>query len=184
MARTRKVRKSSLKRKIKINIDWNSADSGFSSLYNNKVLEFVINNIKDGYNLIQTQEDKPFFCQGPSVMYLQAIKVPSWPQPLEWDKTKDSKKPFIQCSVFNDWIKISPCDIGNKSKIFVKFKSNPFIGGFATYLMSIFSGYITIDKHREFVKAVKQTFKNKPIYIHNQDVDWFHMKEYIRSLKP
>ncbi len=177
MAKTRKVKKSSSNRKIKINIDWDSSDNGFSSLYNSKVLDFVIKNIKDGYNLIQTQEDKPFLCNGKSIMYLQAIKVKSWSQNPDWNKINDKNK-FIKCKIFNDWIKTSPCDIGNKSKMFVKLKSNSFIGGLATYLISMFSGYINIDKHKEFVKAMKQTFKNKSIIIHNQDVDWFHMKEY------
>ena len=140
-----------------------------------------VNNIKEGYNLIQTQENKPFYCQGTTIMSLQAIKVSSWPQTIEWDKMRDKKQAFIQCKVFNDWIKISPCSIGNKSKIFVRLKSNPHIGGFATYLMGIFAGYITESKHKEFVNAVKLTFKEKPIYIHNQDVDWFHMKEYKKE---
>ena len=180
MKKTRKVRKSSSNRKIQIEIDWDTNDNGFSSLYNNKVLDFVLKNIKDGYNLIQTQDNKPFLCNGKSIMYLQAIKVKSWPQEdIEWNKMKDNNKEFIECKSFNDWIKTSPCNIGNKSKMFARLKSNPFIGGFATYLICIFSGYITINKHKEFVKAMKKTFKNKPIIIHNQDVDWFHMKEYI-----
>ena len=180
MAKTRKVIKSKKpkpdNRKIKISIDWDSKDNGYSSLNNKKVLQFIIDNIKEGYNLVQTQPDKPFICNGKTILYLQAIKIKSWPQTPEWEKTDN----YIKCKTFNDWIKISPCDIGHKAKIFVKLKSNPYIAGFATYLMSIFSGYITPDKHKEFVKAAKLIFKNKPVYIHNQDVDWFHMKEHIK----
>ena len=176
MAKTNKTKKlSKNNRKIKVDIDWNSADNGYSALYSDKVFKFVMKNINDGYNLIQTQENKPFHCNGKSVLYLQAVKVKSWAQTPEWEKTKD----YIKCEKYNDWIKTTPCKIGTTAKVFVTLKSNPYIAGFSMYLINIFSGHITLDKHKEFVKAIQKTFRNKPIRIHNQDVDWFHMKEYI-----
>ena len=29
----------------------------------------------------------------------------------------------------------------------------------------------------EFVQALQKTFKKRPIRVHNEDVDWFHLKE-------
>ena len=147
---------------------------------NNRVLRFLMNSIKNGYNLIQTQPKKPFYCKGKTTLYLQAVKVKSWPVTPNWDR--HGKKDYIKCMTFKNWIKISPCTKGRKNaKIMIKLKSNRFVGGFATYLLSIFSGYITLNKHKEFVKAIQQAFKHKPAYIHNQDVDWFHIKEYIKQ---
>ncbi len=64
------------------------------------------------------------------------------------------------------------------NKIFIKLRSNPLIGGLTTYLMAIQLGIINEKKHKSFVKALQYTFGNKDIYIHNTDVDWFHLKEY------
>ena len=176
--KTRKIKKHV--KKINIHIDWDSKDNGYSSLNNNRVLRFMMNSIKNGYNLIQTQPKKPFYCKGKTTLYLQAVKVKSWPVTPNWDW--HGKKDYIKCITLKNWIKISPCTKGSKNaKVMVKLKSNPSVGGFATYLMSIFSGYITLNKHKEFVKAIQQVFKHKPAYIHNQDVDWFHIKEYIKQ---
>ena len=54
--KTRKIKKHV--KKINIHIDWDSKDNGYSSLNNNRVLRFMMNSIKKGYNLIQTQPKK------------------------------------------------------------------------------------------------------------------------------
>ena len=66
-----------------------------------------------------------------------------------------------------------------QAKIFAKLKSNEYIGGFATYLWQVFSGEIDQKKHKEFVRAMKMTLIRKPIFIHNEGVEWFYSKEKI-----
>ena len=76
------------------------------------------------------------------------------------------------------FIKISPCKIGTVNKVFVKLKSNKQIGGFATYLRALQFGIIDKEKHIQFITALQKTFGINPIRIHNEDVDWFHLKQY------
>jgi hypothetical protein len=169
-------------RKLKININWDSDDNGYAELNNNKVFRFVFNSIQDGYNLIQTQYKKPFYANGKTVLHLQAVKCKKWKLTPHWNENEvtHTNDTFLSCTNYVDWIKLSPCAIGrDRAKIFLKLKSNEKIAGFSTYLMGIFSGNITLDKHKIFVNAIKYTFKDKPIYIHNEDVDWFHLKEYF-----
>lgn len=168
-------------RKISISVDWNDTDGGYSSLYNQKVFNFLVSNVNKGYNLIQTQPNKTFHAKGKTKLHLQAIKVTKWPVPAQWNKSKASKSnPFLSCSSHNNWIKTSPCGQGKKrAKIFTKMKSNNYIGGFGVYLWRLFSGELDVDKHKIFVKALQKTFKDKPIMIHNTDVDRFHAKEKI-----
>ena len=45
--------------------------------------------------------------------------------------------------------------------------------------MRLFTGEIDEKTHIEFVKTIKKIFRDKPIIIHNEDVDWFHMKQSI-----
>tara|TARA_B100001027_G_scaffold205911_1_gene169087 strand:+ start:2463 stop:3041 length:579 start_codon:yes stop_codon:yes gene_type:complete len=176
--RTCKIGKKT--RCISIPINWNSQDSGFSDLKNEKVFKYLLNNLKEGYNLIQTQPDKSFYVNKKSTLFLQSIKFDSWPSALSWNKKNvSSKKIPLLCKSYNKWIKTTPCKKGkkNREKIFLKMKSNTYVGGFGVYLWRIFSGEINEEDHKIFVKALKDTFKNKPIYIHNTDVDWFHAKE-------
>ena len=65
----------------------------------------------------------------------------------------------------------------NNKKLFVRLKSNPYLGGLGSYLLSINLGLIDEKKHLKFVKTLKDTFQDKPIKIHNEDVTWFHLKE-------
>ena len=96
------------------------------------------------------------------------------------DKPKIDEKEYLDCYNYNEWIKTNPCGKGLKrNKLFAKLKSNTYIGGFGTYLWRMFSGEITPEKHKEFVKVLKKTFTNNPVFINNTDVDWFHIKEKI-----
>jgi|TARA_B110000285_G_C15132181_1_gene624408 hypothetical protein len=178
-----KTQKKKDNRKITIKVDWNSTDSGYSHLQNKKILLFLTNNINAGYNLIQTQPNTSFNSIGKTTLHLQAVKCKQWPLKVKWDdsdKDKEDEKTPLICTSYSDWIKVTPCGIGKKrQKIFLKFKSNEYIAGFGTYLWRLFSGEIDIKKHKHFVKAIKTTFKNKEIIIHNEDVSWFHMKELI-----
>ena len=170
-------------RKITIEINWDSPDGGLSDLKNERVFKFLTKNAAAGYNLIQTQKDTTFTAYGKTKMHLQAIKVHEWPIKLTWwknDKKKCGESGSIKCQSYNDWIKIPPCDKGMKrEKIFLKLKSNKYIAGFSTYLWRLFSGDIDEMTHKDFVKALKTTFKRKSIFIHNTDVAWFHAKEDV-----
>tara|TARA_B100000424_G_scaffold91232_2_gene68631 strand:+ start:2161 stop:2769 length:609 start_codon:yes stop_codon:yes gene_type:complete len=169
-------------RKISIPIDWNATDSGYSALQTQKVFDFLVSNVNKGYNLIQTQPGKVFHAKGKTVLHLQAIRVTKWPISAAWDLREASRKnPILSCASYNDWIKTPPCNTGAKrAKIFTKMKSNTYIGGFGVYLWRIFSGELDVKKHKVFVKALKKTFRDKPIMIHNTDVDWFHAKQELK----
>ena len=64
--------------------------------------------------------------------------------------------------------------------MFVKLKSNGAIGGFGCYLLALWSNHITREMHAEWVKQMRKTFGKKNIYCHNEDVDWFHVKEMTK----
>ena len=172
-------------RKLTITVDWNSYDNGYKDLCNERVLKFLTKNIGKGYNLIQTQPNKTFVVNKKTKIYLQCIKLKSWKRKTccKWkknDKPKIDEKEYLDCYNYNEWIKTTPCVKGLKrNKLFAKLKSNTYIGGFGTYLWRMFSGEITPEKHKEFVKVLKKTFTNNPVFIHNTDVDWFHIKEKI-----
>lgn len=169
--KTNKDHKRTLKKQISnklvVNIDFTKDDNGFQDLQQSKLVSFMYNNIKKGNNLIQTQNDKPFKVTERSKLYLQAVPVKKWNNYPSWKE--------IKCKTYNNFIKISPCTIGMNNKIFIKLRSNPLIGGLTTYLMAIQLGIINEKKHKSFVKALQYTFGNKDIYIHNTDVDWFHL---------
>ena len=52
------------------------------------------------------------------------------------------------------------------------------VAGFAIYLWNIVSGEITEAMHKEWVKELRSIVK-KEVVIHNEDVDWFHVKELV-----
>lgn len=172
-------------RKLNVEVDWNSADGGFTDLQNRRVFQFLTRNLGAGYNLIQTQPGTHFYAHGKTKLHLQAVKVKEWPRRLTWwsdDRKVDGDVGPLSCSSYNEWIKTPPCQVGSKrEKIFLKMKSNAFVGGFATYLWRMFSGEIDERKHKVFVKALKSTFKKKPIFINNEDVAWFHAKENVHE---
>ena len=172
-SRKKKKYRKTIKRsnnKISIEIDFTDSEFGYSDMLNKKLLNFVIDNMKKGRNLTQTQDNKPFFVYKKSKLHLQAVSVKSWKQYPSWNQ--------IQCKKYNDFIKTSPCKIGTNTKIFVKLKSNEYFGGFSTYIVALHLGIIDKKDHIEFVKSMKKTFKNNPVRVHNEDVDWFHLKQY------
>lgn len=168
-------------RKLSITVNWDAPDAGFADLRSKRVFRFLTKNLGAGYNLIQTQQGSHFFAHGKTNLRLQAIKVHEWPVKVKWwekDPRRMDEIDPLKCSSYNEWIKHSPCESGAKrEKIFLKLKSNKFVGGFATYLWRLFSGEIDEKDHKVFVQALKSTFKKKPIFIHNTDVSWFHAKE-------
>lgn len=155
--------------KISVDIDFTSLDFGYSDMLNKRLLNFVMENIKKGLNLIRTQDNKPFYVTKKTKLQLQAVSVKSWKQYPSWND--------IQCKKYNDFIKMTPCKIGTNTKVFVKLKSNEYFAGFSTYILAIHLGIIDKKKHIEFVKSMKKTFKHNPIRVHNEDVDWFHLKQ-------
>jgi len=149
--------------RISIPIDFDSTDSGYSSLQS--LFPFLLKQIQKGNNLIQTCQP---FTPHKTTLCLQAKRFSSWPVRPTWNE--------IKCKSHSDWLKISPCDIGKNKKMFIRYKSNSYVGGFGIYLLMMMAGEITLEKHKEFVKLL-QTFSN--IIIHNEEVDWFHLKEYV-----
>lgn len=168
--------------KITIQLNWNSKDYGYSNLKTQRVFNFLIKSLHNKQNLVQTQNNKPFnvHLNEPSKLYLQSIKLKKWKKTPKWNMNDNGKEIHLKCTEILDWLKGSPCDFGKKrKKLFVKYKSNIYIAGFGTYLMRIFTGDIDEKTHIKFVKTIKKIFRDKPIIIHNEDVDWFHMKQSI-----
>lgn len=163
--------------KLTIDIDFSAKDGGFSTLRSNKVFSFLRKSIKKGNNLIQTVPGKPFYANKKTKLYLQAIPFSNFTLTPEWNK--------VLCKSHGKWLKSSPCKIGTRKKVFVKYKGynlkskGHFLNqssGFASYLYQILRGEIDEKKHIKFANILRKTMKNDPIVIHNMDVNWFHLK--------
>ena len=151
--------------RISIPIDFDSPDAGYASLQS--LFPFLLKQLQKGNSLLQTYQP---FTTHKTKLCLQAKRVTSWPVDLKWSD--------IKCKANSDWLKVSPCEIGNDhKKIFVKYRSTPYVGGFGVYLLMMMAGEITLEKHKEFVKLLQKTFSK--VIIHNEEVDWFHLKEYV-----
>ncbi len=148
-----------------IDIDWDSDDAGYSVLKGKKMAHYVFKNLAAGNNMIQTV--KPFSVHK-TTLHLRAKRVKTWMEYPEWDK--------IGCKPDNEWIQSTPCSIGQNRKMFVKYKSNEYVAGFAVYLLMILSGEITLEMHKQFVKIMQRTMDH--VIIHNEDVHWFHLKQF------
>jgi hypothetical protein len=149
---------------IAIPIDFDSPDAGYASL--KSLFPFLLKQIQKGNNLIQNYQP---FTTHKTIIVLQAIRFTARPLRPTWNE--------IKCKSRSDWLKVSPCDIGTKKKIFVKYKSNNHVAGFGVYLLMMMAGEITLEKHKEIVKLLQKTLSN--VIIHNEEVDWFHLKEYV-----
>ena len=145
-----------------LDIDWDAPDGGYSILRSKRVIHYVLKNIKDGNNLIQTCRP---FTPHKTKMYLKAKSFNTWQSP-EWSN--------IKCAPVNQWMKTTPCTVGTHNKLFIKYKSNEYAAGFAIYLLMIMTGEVTEKMHLEFVHAMQ---KMDHCIIHNEDVDWFHLKQ-------
>ena len=174
---SRKTIKKLHNNKITIDIDFSSGDGGFSVLRSDKVMQYLLKNIKKGRNLIQTVPGKPFYAYKKTKLHLQAIKYDDYSMRPGWKE--------VLCKSHGKWLKSSPCKIGIRNKVFVKYKgvengnSTRFLnkgGGFASYLNAIYKGEIDEQKHMKFANLLKKTMKKEPIVVHNMDVDWFHLK--------
>jgi hypothetical protein len=147
-----------------IDIDWDAPDGGYSVLRSKRMAKFVFKSLEKGNNLIQTR--KPFTTHK-TKLCLRSKRFTSWPKTPTWDE--------IKCVDKGDWLKSTPCEIGKNKKMFVKYKSNEYAAGFAIYLLMVITGEITVKQHLEFLKVMKKTMNL--VTIHNEDVDWFHLKE-------
>lgn len=154
--------------KLTIDLNFDSDDGGFSVLSSDKVKKFLLNSIKNGKNLIQTVPGKNFYTDKPTKLKLQAIKHTEFKMTPSWDE--------VECEVKDDWIKSSPCKVGTKDKVFVKYESNKNVAGFGVYLLRILMGDIDKEKHKVFADILKDTMKDTPVMIDNRDVQWFHLK--------
>jgi len=152
---------------IYIPIDFDADDAGYSVLKSKRVVHFLLDSIRQGNNLIQTY--KPFTLHK-TALCLRSKPFKNWMNRPSWEE--------IQCDSASSWIKQTPCKIGKNNKVFVKYRSNENVAGFAIYLWNILSGEITEDMHKEWVKELRSIIK-KEVIIHNEDVDWFHVKELI-----
>ena len=43
--------------------------------------------------------------------------------------------------------------------------------------MGLHLGLIDETSHKQFVSALQKTFKKNNVRVHNEDVDWFHLKK-------
>ena len=173
--KTKRIKQKKTKKKYKsspflsIPIHLNSNDNGYSDLLHPRLLSYIYSQSKKGNNLIQTQFNKPFYSHEKSTLHLVAKSVKSWNQYPKWHE--------IQCTTRNSFIKSSPCSIGSNIKLFVKLKSNIQYAGLGIYIYALHKGIISKQQHKSFVKYLQKTFDKKPIRIHNEDVDWFHVKQ-------
>lgn len=166
------TKKNKNNNKINISIDWNSNDKGYSVLTNKRVKKFLFENLKNGNNLIQTQHNKPFSVKGKTILHLQAVPFSNWKVKPKWNE--------IKCSVSSSWLKVAPCFKGKRTnKMFIKYESNEHVAGLSIYLLHLLSGEVTLDDHKLFVKTLKSVMKNNLVQIHNEDVHWFHLKQYM-----
>jgi hypothetical protein len=154
---------------IYIPIDFDADDAGYSVLKSKRVVHFLLDSIRQGNNLIQTY--KPFTLHK-TALCLRSKPFKNWPTRPSWEE--------IQCDSASSWIKRTPCTIGKNNKLFVKYKSNEMVAGFAIYLWMIVSGEITEAMHKEWVRELRSVIKTEAI-IHNEDVDWFHVKEINKN---
>ena len=153
------------KNKLTISIDWTTEDAGYSVLTSKKMIEFALNN---KHNLIQTY--KPFKMDK-TKLYLKAVKVDAWPSKKTWKS--------IECKEINSWIKTTPCVIGKNIVLLVKLKGNKTHAGLGSYIHALVTGKITEEKHKIFVKELMILMKDRDVIIHNEDVDWFHLKTVL-----
>jgi hypothetical protein len=174
---SRKTIKKMPNNKLTVDIDFTSSDGGFNILRSDKVMQYLIKSIKKGRNLIQTVPGKPFYAYKKTKLHLQAIKYDNYSMRPEWKE--------VLCKSRGKWLKSSPCKIGTRNKVFVKYKgvkngnSTHFLNkgaGFAAYFSAILEGDIDEKKHMKFVNVLRKTMKKEPIVVHNMDVDWFHLK--------
>lgn len=152
------------KNKLTISIDWTADDAGYSVLTSKKMVEFALNN----HNMIQTY--KPF-TMSKTKLYLKAVSIDAWPKKPTWKS--------IECKEINTWIKTTPCDIGKNIKMFVKLKGTKTHAGLGSYIHALVTGKITEEKHKIFVKELMVLMKDREIIIHNEDIDWFHLKSIV-----
>ena len=152
---------------ISIPIDFDSEDAGYSVLKSKRMVHFLLDSVRSGNNLIQTY--RPFTLHKTSLC-LRSKPFNDWSNRLTWEE--------IQCEAPSSWIKKTPCKIGKNNKLFAKYKSNEMVAGFGIYLWNIVSGEITETMHKEWVQALRSVIK-KEVIIHNEDVDWFHVKELV-----
>ncbi len=153
------------KNKLTITIDWTAEDAGYSVLISKKMVDFAL---KNKHNLIQTYKS---FTLGKTKLYLKAVSVDTWPNKPAWKS--------IECNEINTWIKTTPCVIGKNIKMFVKLKGNAKHAGLGSYIHALVTGKITKKNHTIFVKELMVLMKDREIIIHNEDVDWFHLKSIV-----
>jgi hypothetical protein len=154
-------------KQISIAIDFDAEDGGYSVLKSKRMVNFLLDSVRQGNNLIQTY--KPFTMHQ-TRLCLRSKSYKEWPQRPTWEELK--------CESSSDWIKGTPCTIGKNNIVFVKYKSNDTVAGFGMYLWMIVSGEITEAMHKEWVSALKKVIQKEAI-IHNEEVDWFHTKEIV-----
>ena len=162
------LKKTQLKTKITIPINFSSSDYGFSDLRTKKVFNFLLSNLKAGNNLINSQINTYITFNGKNQLKLQAQKHKNWKFADTWTN--------IKCKEINERIKTSPCSIGSsRDKIFYKLESNEKIAGFALYLMAVNMNLISLEDHKEFIMNCKKLFKKQQVYSENTDVQWLHL---------
>jgi len=166
------TKKQNNKNYLILDINFNSKDRGYHILKSDKVKQFLLSNVKKGNNLIQTIPDTYFYLYKKTTLSLRAIPYYHWIKPnLKWND--------IYCDIKDKNIKGTPCQLHNThKKIFYKLKSNTKIAGFGIYLYHLIHNKITLKQHINFINHLKKIMNKDKVYIHNQEVDWFHIKSF------
>jgi hypothetical protein len=172
-----------MSRRFTLVVNWSDADGGYTAFQDPALKRYVHRNLLKGRNLIATDPRKtPFRVDGkrPASVYLYASSCPTYKRCQRWKE--------ILCTEHGarGWLKSAPCWFKggqSRKKLFVHQKSNACVGGFGTYLVALWSGSITRAKHLEWVQVMRKTFGNRPVYCHNEDVDWFHVKEHTGTME-
>ena len=165
-------------RSFALDVDWTANDGDYAAFTDKRLRSWLYANLLRDRNLVATDPRAPSFrVDRKGTLHLRAktyktYKVrPTWRQVL--CTPCGTKK--------NPWIKATPCwlsDGQSRKKLFVRLKSNGTIGGFGCYLLALWSGKVTREGHAEWVKQMRRTFGKKEVYCHNEDVHWFHVKEW------
>lgn len=156
---------------LAISIDWSAPDGGYSALMVPAVRAWLLTNLLAGRNLVQTAPGTTFAAAGPCTMSLTAKEYAAWPLRPRWDE--------LHCQPRGAWVRASPCTHpgGAPVRLFVRVHGTTFAAGFASYLLRLLMGDITAADHAFLARTMREALgPATPLIIHNEEVDWFHMK--------
>ena len=168
-------------RSFALDVDWTAKDGDYAAFTDERLKRWLYANLLRDRNLIATDpKAPPFRVDRKGTLHLRAKACKTYKLHPTWrgvlcKPCGTKKKP---------WIKAAPCWFPSgrsRKKLFVRLKSNSAIGGFGCYLLALWSGKVTREGHAEWVKQMRRTFGTKDVFCHNEDVHWFHVKEWAEG---